>query len=249
MLEGEPRRIEHESQENLAYTIENEPLLKRLFSDEVGKEGGDLITEYEIERRYEPAKLLSADALLTLSSRDIKQTHLNVVDNAGTVHSVRLRETFQEGPEGTLFRLAKKTKKKGARGKIEKQIRFPPADSDSRTGDFKRFWENENVRTLILEKKRYYIPHQLPNGHMCEIHYDVHPGEKLGGFVRIEIEFQNDKDEQYVLENRGKKGILPSWVGKDVTEDPDYRAKALAVNGVPKEVLEAQKKLRVTDRL
>lgn len=64
----------------------------------------------------------------------------------------------------------------------------------------------EKAALLCLEKDRYVIHHK---GNDWEI--DVFKGKYLG-LVLAEIELENENDE---IE-------LPSWIGKEVTNDPAY---------------------------
>ena len=74
---------------------------------------------------------------------------------------------------------------------------------------------DEMLRTLcsgpIIEKTRYVVPH---HDLMWEV--DVHEGD-LQGLVLAEIE----------LEHEGQELVLPSWIGREVTDDPRYRKAAL----------------------
>ena len=154
---------------------------------------------------------------------------------------MRLRTTFQDGEkgEGLLYRVARKLEIGGSRAKVEKQIKFPPHDPDAK--DFAYLWKRYIKKSEVISKTRYYIHHQLPNGNMCEIHYDIHHG-KFGGFVRIEVEFKGttaDSDHQYVLDN-GSETCFSDWVGVDVSDDKRYGGKMLAKLGVPEGILEEQ---------
>lgn len=70
----------------------------------------------------------------------------------------------------------------------------------------------------LINKTRYYIP----NGETT-IELDVFSG-KLSGLLLAEIEM---KDENQQIE-------IPSWFGKEVTEDPNYTNIKLAFLGIPK---------------
>jgi CYTH domain-containing protein len=71
------------------------------------------------------------------------------------------------------------------------------------------------LRTLcsgpIIEKTRYVVPH---NNLLWEV--DVHEGV-LQGLVLAEIELEHEEQEL----------VLPSWIGREVTDDPRYRKAAL----------------------
>jgi len=71
------------------------------------------------------------------------------------------------------------------------------------------------LRTLcsgpIIEKTRHIVPH---HNLMWEV--DVHEGV-LQGLVLAEVELQYE----------GQELVLPSWIGREVTDDPRYRKSSL----------------------
>ena len=73
----------------------------------------------------------------------------------------------------------------------------------------------EMLRTLgsgaIIEKTRHIVPHYSL---MWEV--DVHEGV-LQGLVRAEVELQYEEQEP----------ALPSWIGREVTDDPRYQKSSL----------------------
>ncbi len=231
--------------------IQDEPILSAVY------EGEDVDSEYELERRYIPAKYLSVEELEKLSGgekREITQGYIRALHQEGKPATFRLRVTVKEGEEGTLYRVAHKLKIERSRGRVERQLKIVPEDSDtddsdagdsnSDADDFLDLWENEVSKSEVISKTRYYIRHTLPNGHACEIHYDIHHG-RFQEFVRIEVEFIGataDEDHQYALDY-GPEACLPKWVGDDVTEDQNYGGRALAENGLPPGALEAQRSL------
>jgi CYTH domain-containing protein len=85
----------------------------------------------------------------------------------------------------------------------EFEYQIPYADAD------------QMLRTLcsgpIIEKTRYVVPH-----HNVIWEVDVHEGA-LKGLVLAEVE----------LEHEGQELALPSWIGREVTDDPRYRKAAL----------------------
>ena len=214
--------------------IEKWPLLAAVFKEE-GVE-----KEFECERRYLPKSLLSKEELGTFSqgqSREIEQCYVQAEDAESSRHTFRLRRTVQKSEEGELLRIARKTKVPDSEGKTEVQLKFSP--TDSRAEEFERLWKKHEWHAF--HKTRYYIQHALPNGHTCEIHYDVHHGGELDEFVRIEVEFKNDADAAYAASYHGSQPVLPEWIGQDVTGDKRYSSKSLAKGGLSKETVERMK--------
>ena len=223
---GLDRKIEKKHEE-----IRKWPLLSAVFNEEESVE-----KEFECERRYLPKRLLSEEDLLKLSqgqSREIEQCYMRAEDSEKTAHTFRLRRTKQDGAEGELYRVAHKNRIPDSEGRREVQVKFPP--TDPRTEEFENLWEKHDWN--IISKTRYYIPHRLPNGSTCEIHYDIHHDKegKLGldGFVRIEVEFKNDADAVYVEGYHGYQSVLPEWIGQDITGDDRYSGKSLVRDGMP----------------
>lgn len=195
----------------------------------------DVDQEYEVERRYTWKRLLTESELAKYASVHIEQMYIRGEDKTEDRHSFRLRRTWKE--DESQRRLSVEHKRRGGEttGRLEYKREFSendPMHSGMRE-EFERLWEHP--RWESFRKTRYYIPWQLPNGNMCEIHYDVHEGGRLDGFVRIEVEFKNDADEVYVHGYHGYQDVLPEWVGADVTEDKRYGSKSLAKNGIPKD--------------
>ena len=220
--------------------IAKSALLTELFAIQKSTEGQH---EYEVERRYKPAHLLSEAELLEKSKgyfRDIKQAYIFASTADGKEKTVRLRRTSPES-EGILLRVAHKAKvKQNPAARDEYQIQL--TETDPRAEEFEKLWKQH--RWEVLDKKRFYIPHTiertLPDGTRedieCEIHYDVHHGGRLDGFVRIEVEFRSDDDEKYVRDWKGQGSLLPDWIWEDVTNDKRYGSKALCRDGKPEVV-------------
>lgn len=208
--------------------IASSVLLSELFAMQKGAEGH----EYEVERRFKPARILSDQELLELSKNhhlDIEQAYIFASTSDGEKKTSRLRRTSSKA-EDTLLRIAHKAKTKtNTAARDEYQIKFPT--DDERAQEFERLWKQHVWE--VLRKTRYYIEHTLPNGSSCEIHYDVHSSRRLDGFVRIEVEFKSDADEAYVRDWKGVGSLLPDWIGKDVTNDKRYGSKALCKDGNP----------------
>jgi CYTH domain-containing protein len=74
---------------------------------------------------------------------------------------------------------------------------------------------DEILRTLpsgpILEKTRYIVPH-----HNLIWTVDAHEGA-LQGLVLAEVELECEEQEL----------VLPNWIGREVTDDPQYRNASL----------------------
>lgn len=68
-----------------------------------------------------------------------------------------------------------------------------------------------------IEKVRYDIP---TGRHVIEL--DVYGGA-LEGLMMAEIELDDERDEP----------VLPSWLGREVSDDPAYANQSLALNGAP----------------
>ena len=83
---------------------------------------------------------------------------------------------------------------------------------------FERLWPMTEGRQVV--KTRYLVP--LGHGLTAEV--DVYEGD-LDGLVTGEIEF-SDAEAALAFE-------APEWLGRDVTEDPRYANRTLAVEGIP----------------
>ena len=83
---------------------------------------------------------------------------------------------------------------------------------------FDALWPLTVGRRVV--KTRYFVP--LEDGLVAEV--DVYDGD-LDGLVTAEIEFP---DEATALAY-----AAPSWLGVDVTEDPRYANRTLALEGIP----------------
>lgn len=72
---------------------------------------------------------------------------------------------------------------------------------------------------MRIEKRRYEVPYE---GHIIEL--DIYLGD-LAGLIVAEVEFDSvEASERF---------IPPSWFGKEVTNDPGYKNRNLAVYGRP----------------
>ncbi|MBY0110762.1 hypothetical protein K2Y00_02040 [Patescibacteria group bacterium] len=203
--------------------------------------GGEVLQEYELERRFLPNRLLTKQELAALETRLITQKYVTLKDADGTQVAFRLRITRND-TEGLLYRIARKSRMGELFGKEERQIRFMPLADDPRTKEHQQLWNLSTSRSI--QRQRYYIPHTLPNGGTCEIHYEVWLGGKEDGFVRVEVEFSNDEDEKYYEAHVEDPGILPDWIGEDVTFEPKFLAKSITKDGLPKKAVAHMKALR-----
>lgn len=226
-----PESVTETKIEKSPLRIRDEPLLSSVY------EGDDVDSEYELERRYLPARPLSIPELEKLSkghTLEIRQGYLEALDDANEKYTFRLRVTNRSGNrETTLYQVARKLGIKNSKARVEQQLKITPEDTDD-AEDFGYLWNTQVDPSHVIWKTRYYIPHTLPNGHECEIHYDIHHGERFQEFPRIEVEFKSEaanEDHQYVLDNG--PAALPDWVGEDVSDDKKYGGRSLAKNGPP----------------
>ncbi|MEK9161041.1 MAG: hypothetical protein AAB440_03350 [Patescibacteria group bacterium] len=217
-------------------SVENFSLAKSILEG-----NGEVLKEYELERRFLPNRLLTKQELAALETRLITQKYVTLKNADGTPVTFRLRITRND-IEGLLYRIARKSRVGDLFGKEERQIRFMPTLDDPRTKEHQHLWNLSTSRTI--QRQRYYIPHTLPNGGACEIHYEVWLSGKEDGFVRIEVEFSNDEDEKYYEAHAQDKGILPDWIGDDVTFEPEFLAKNITKDGLPKQAVVHMKTLR-----
>lgn len=228
--------------------IKDEPLLDLVYrGEEEDAAEGHIESEYELEHRYEPSELLSEEELEQLSageSLEIVQGYIKALDENGAPCKFRLRTTWQvdrstNKQKNHLLRIARKTPVEGKKGKREVQAKFSP-DKSQDASDFTRFWNGHIRPSEKTHKTRYYIKHTLPNGHYCEIHYDIYHGRDMEGMPRIEVEFKGDhadEDARYVRE-RGAKATLPKWIGNDVTDDKSFGGSQIAKHGFPQKAFE-----------
>jgi adenylate cyclase len=71
-----------------------------------------------------------------------------------------------------------------------------------------------------IRKRRY----RIPAGNGLQIELDVY-GDALTGLVTAEVEFDSAA--------AAAAFTAPGWLGRDVTDDPRYKNKRLAVDGLP----------------
>jgi len=121
------------------------------------------------------------------------------------------------GPDGTEVRLRRKgdrffqTIKRGSGlSRIESEIELTREQFDA-------LWPQTEGRRVV--KDRYEIPYRG-----CVIELDVFHGA-LEGLVIAEVEFGTV--------NQSNSFTPPDWFGDDVTEDPRYTNRSLAIEGRP----------------
>ncbi len=85
---------------------------------------------------------------------------------------------------------------------------------------FERLWPLTAGRRLA--KDRHLLA--MPGGLTAEL--DVYMGA-LAGLRVVEVEFSNERESD--------RFQIPEWFGPEVTEDPRYRNRELAVHGLPRE--------------
>jgi adenylate cyclase len=68
------------------------------------------------------------------------------------------------------------------------------------------------------------VRHLVPSGGGLTIELDVYGGH-LSGLMIAEVEFESE-EESHAFEP-------PEWLGTEVTDDPRYKNRALAVDGLP----------------
>jgi len=71
-----------------------------------------------------------------------------------------------------------------------------------------------------IEKRRY----RIPAGDGLTLELDVYHG-RLEGLLTAEVEFGSVDDAAAF--------VPPDWLGRDVTDDPRYKNKRLATDGLP----------------
>jgi len=82
---------------------------------------------------------------------------------------------------------------------------------------FERLWAMTEGRRVLKTR------HLVPVGELCA-EVDVYEGA-LSGLLTAEVEFPD--------EAAAVAFSPPEWLGRDVTDDPRYGNRALAVNGIP----------------
>ena len=224
MVEGTMERVE-------PIRIQDHPLLLRL---QAGGEGVE--KEYELERRFLPARQPSPEELVKMDEREIEQAYVTTVDEHGKLHTTRLRRTFHKGAEGHKLRIAEKKPIKHTRAKLEYQIKLSPDDEFAR--EFELLWQQRDREFAITPKTRKYelVPVQytdLKTREMkdgtCEIHHDTHHAE-IEGLGRIEVEYKGgdpDALEAYITA-QGHRNFLPDWLGKDISDEDWFGGKNIA---------------------
>jgi len=132
----------------------------------------------------------------------------------------RIRQGYLAvGKNGTEVRIRQEGKRyfltiKSGRGKarVEEEVRINRKQFDS-------LWPLTRGRRV--RKVRYFASH-----HDRTLEVDVYR-RKLKGLVTAEVEFADTKS--------ARAFEPPEWVGREVTNDEDFRNQSLALNGMPEE--------------
>lgn len=131
--------------------------------------------------------------------------------------TIRIQQFYLASNAGRSVRLrisdgkrAKLTLKFGSRGRERDEFEYkvPLADAE----EMRQF-----AIGRVIEKTRHHVHH---GGYLYEI--DVFGGE-LSGLVIAELETPEDVAASQ----------LPSWIGREVTDDPRYYNATLAIGGAP----------------
>lgn len=88
-------------------------------------------------------------------------------------------------------------------------------ETDIARDEFASLSQRLQPDTLMVEKRRYFIP--LLSGHTAELH--IHGGH-LAGFKYVEVEFSTTEE--------ARAFIPPIWFGREVTDDARFSYGALA---------------------
>ncbi|MGO9499350.1 MAG: CYTH domain-containing protein [Solirubrobacteraceae bacterium] len=102
-------------------------------------------------------------------------------------------------------------KSSGGESRVEEEIEI-----DRRR--FGSLWPLTEGRRI--EKRRY----RIPAGDGLTLELDVYHG-RLEGLLTAEVEFASAADAAAF--------VPPDWLGRDVTDDPRYKNKKLATDGLP----------------
>jgi adenylate cyclase len=135
-----------------------------------------------------------------------------------TYDSEQIEQGYLAGTDALEVRLRRRgdrafltIKSSGDRIRVEEEIEI-----DERR--FRSLWPLTEGRRL--QKKRYRIPQA--DGLVVEL--DVYEGA-LAGLITAEIEFDSP--------HAAAGFAAPGWLGREVTDDPSYKNKRLAVHGRP----------------
>lgn len=132
-----------------------------------------------------------------------------------------IEQGYLETNEHTSIRIRKKGGKyyqtiKLGSGKIRQETEIEISEQQ-----YNLLWPLTKGRRL--KKTRYEIPYLS-----LTIELDIYRG-KLEGFHTVEVEFNTEKECD--------KFNSPEWFGKEVTENPKFTNRYLAINGLPKKEL------------
>ena len=102
-------------------------------------------------------------------------------------------------------------KSSGGESRVEEEIEINPHR-------FASLWPLTEGRRI--EKRRY----RIPAGDGLKLELDVYHG-RLEGLLTAEVEFASV--------SAASAFVPPDWLGRDVTDDPRYKNKKLATDGLP----------------
>ncbi len=123
------------------------------------------------------------------------------------------------GEDGSEARLRDKAGKYTITVKTKGDLVRGEWETELTESQFEILWPSTEGKRV--EKTRFNIPH---GEHQIEL--DIYEGD-LEGLVSAEIEFESiQAAEQFEV---------PTWLGRDVTEDSRFKNQNLACNGVPHE--------------
>ena len=138
----------------------------------------------------------------------------------------------EHGKNGREVRLRAKGNRYYMATKEGNGLQRPEREREIDYGLFHYFWPCTNRRRI--EKTRYVItlePQYIPSEDRdfvekieFKAEIDVYEG-KLEGLIVVEVEFDSKREAHYFS--------MPEWFGREVTYDPHYRNKNLALHGLP----------------
>ena len=139
--------------------------------------------------------------------------------NSGSVLKTHIRQGYLAvDADGREVRIREQDNRWNLTFKMGLGLRRTEIEISLTKTQFDAFWAQTEGRRL--EKERYHI--NDPQGRMIEL--DVYEGG-LEGLTIAEIEFPTKAaSERYVV---------PSWFGREVTDDERYKNRNLAIYGLP----------------
>lgn len=161
---------------------------------------------------------MSADAAVEIERKFLVERPAELPDDLGRHLSERIDQGYIALEEGVEVRVRRRgtrafltIKSSGARTRLEEELEI----DDARFGRLWPLTEGRRVR-----KTRTYVP--IGDGLTVEL--DVYAGAHEG-LVVAEVEF--------TTEPAADAFEPPPWLGREVTDDPRYKNRALALDGAP----------------